>query len=234
MRGGQAVGLGGFLLAASLFLPLFAHAQASPSACTRGVDARGSGTEPYNFRVIDGRLFAGGSLFNPETHKNSVAKVSRLLAFLKARGVRTIIQLHVPSGGDRESEILAAEVSKSGIALLKNRMTSDLVPDASGTARILEAIDRGAYVHCLWGCDRTGAIIAKYLRIRKGFSGEEAWKAILTGGTHAGPIGGFKKKPAYGNLVLYFWPEVVHENREVCELYHLGFEGETAQSPRGN
>ncbi len=200
--------------------------QVSPgSKCEKWSDAGGSGAVPYNFRSIDGRLFAGGSLFNPQSHANPPEKVREFLKFLKEQRVTSVISLHIPGGGSNEVETEKLLCQEEGLKFLKRRMTSDLLPNSLETEELLGLIDGGAYVHCMWGADRTGAVIAKYLRVRKGFSGEQAWKAVISGGSHSGQIGGLKQKPEYKKLILFFWPEVGQESREVCQTYDLPYSG---------
>lgn len=220
-----------FLAIVSFFLlldrPAFSLGGATDSICIKGeaAQAKGSGPLPYNFRAIDGRLFAGGTLFNPETWANDETLVRRYVRDLRGRGVKTIITLHVPAGNDRFNNALKRICHEEGLRWLPCRMTAEQVPAERQTAELLEAIDAGAYVHCQWGCDRTGAVIAKYLRSRRGWSGADAWKAVVGGGSHAGPIGGFKKKPSYALLVTWFWPEVAVESRDVCDIYGIKYIG---------
>lgn len=181
-------------------------------------DAGGSGRVPYNFRIIDGKLMAGGYLFNPVKKNNTDAKVADYLDFLREKGAKSVILLHVPLK-DAFTDRLADICSNRQLEFVKMRMNSNEVPDAAQTDRLLQLIDSGAYIHCMWGCDRTGAIIAKYLRVKKGYSGSQAFSAIVGGGSHAGPLGGFKKVPANLNLLLYFWPEVERENPEILTAY---------------
>ena len=68
------------------------------------------------------------------------------------------------------------------------------------------------YIHCKWGADRTGAIVARYLVEEKEYSPKDAWKAVVTGGSHAGPLGGLKTSKHYHKLVLFFWPDAKIEN----------------------
>jgi hypothetical protein len=201
------------------------------SECVRWPDAGGSGAVPYNFRIIDGKLLAGGNLFNPSTHANSAGKVHEYLRFLKKQGATSIVALHVPGGGSSELNTIAKFCAEEGMTFVKRRMNSEQTPNEAETKELLSLIDNGAYVHCMWGCDRTGAVIAKYLRVRKGFSGEQAWHAVISGGSHAGALGGLKKNPGYRNLILYFWPEVTCENSKVCALYGLPFAGSSAKHP---
>lgn len=220
-----------FLAMASMVLffvqPTAALDVATGSVCIKGEPSqvRGAGPLPYNFRVIDDRLFAGGTLFNPETMANDEALVRRYVRDLRGRGVRTIVSLHVPAGKDRFNDTLKRICREEGVRWLPRRMTAEQIPDERQTAELLEAIDEGAYVHCQWGCDRTGAVIAKYLRSRRGWTGQDAWKAVVGGGSHAGPIGGLKKKPSYALLVRWFWPEVTTESREVCDIYGIQYTG---------
>ncbi|MDD2997714.1 MAG: hypothetical protein PHV05_01560 [Candidatus Riflebacteria bacterium] len=181
-------------------------------------DAGGSGLYPFNFRVIDKTFMAGGYLFNPQKKQNSPEKVREYLRLLKKMGARSLILLHVPLK-DLMTDQLEQLCHEEKIDLLKVRMNSQQIPDAAQTVRILELIDAGAYVHCMWGCDRTGAIIGRYLREKHAFSGRQAFEAVVGGGTHAGPLGGFKKVPANLNLLLYFWPEVSSEAPDIFALY---------------
>lgn len=184
-------------------------------------DAGGSGAVPYNYRVIDAKLHAGGNLFNPVTHSNSVKKVEEYLSFLTSQGVGHLVFLHVPDGGSDEIDVIAGLCEKYGIRTHRCRMTADEIPDDERTTWLMSLIDEGAYVHCMWGADRTGAVIARYLRLKKGYSGHESWKAVIGGGSHAGKMGGFKKTPGNKKLVLFFWPEVIAENPEIANIYDL-------------
>ncbi|GAB4275501.1 MAG: hypothetical protein Kow0029_16720 [Candidatus Rifleibacteriota bacterium] len=192
---------------------------ADPSRCIKFDDVDGSGKLPFNFRIIDDRLLAGGYLFNPVTKKNSVRKVHEYLKILKTLGASSIVLLHVPAAGDKFTQELEKACREESLELYKLRMNSEKVPNADETARLMKLIDGGAYVHCMWGCDRTGAVIAKYLVDRKGYTSEQAFKAIIGGGSHAGKKGGFKKTPGNRNLLLYFWPNVQTEAPEVWKYY---------------
>lgn len=190
------------------------------SICVKEEDVWGSGKYPYNFRIIDNKLFAGGNLFNPENYGNSTEKVREYVKLLKNMGVTSIIALNVPSGSE-EIVILNEITQEEGLLFYACPMNAEKVPTAEETAYIMSLIEKKAYVHCNWGADRTGAIIAKYLRLKKGYSGYDAWKAVITGGSHAGIIGGLKQDYGYGKLILYFWPEVIEENQEVRGIYGL-------------
>lgn len=190
---------------------------AGQSLCEKFDDVNGKGKYPYNFRIIDNCLTAGGSLFDPVSKSNSDAKVCEFLQYLKSIGVRSLMLLHVPVK-DSLTPRLEKLCQKEDMELIKMRMNAEQLPTEEQTGYLMQAIASGSYVHCMWGCDRTGAIIGKYLRT-KGYSGAEALNAIVNKGTHAGKLGGFKRKPGNKNLLLYFWPEVKTEAPEVYKEF---------------
>ena len=205
---------------ASGMIPL----KAGASSCHRMPDDSGRGLWPYNSRLIDGTLFAAGTPFHPQKPENSSSQVEETLTRLRRLGMRSIILLNVPADDRqvREEERLAR---KAGLETVRVPMNAEKVPSASETRLLMDLIAKKAYVHCQWGADRTGAIIATYLRLKHGYSGRAAWEAVIKGGSHAGRLGGLKIDPAYANLILYFWPEVGREDPEVCEKYRLPFAG---------
>ena len=190
------------------------------SICVKEEDVGGSGKYPYNFRIIDDKLFAGGNLFNPVSHENSPEKVREYVKLLKDMGVTSIVALHVPSGSE-EILILNEIAEEEGLIFYACPMNAEKVPTEEETEYIMELIENKSYIHCNWGADRTGAIIAKYLRLKKNYNGYEAWSSVISGGSHAGIIGGLKESYGYGNLVIYFWPEVFEEDEGICNLYGI-------------
>ncbi len=193
-----------------------------PSACIKFDDVKGSGKYPYNFRVIDNKLFAGGNLFNPITLKNTPERVKKYLMLLKIIGAKNIIALNVPVNQGRELKLIKEFCDELNINFYACRMNSETVPDDEQTDALMSMIEEGAYIHCNWGCDRTGAVIAKYLVLRKGYSGEEAFNAVISKGSHSGSLGGLKQTPTYKKLVLYFWPEIAAQNPEAAGRYQIG------------
>lgn len=193
------------------------------STCIKFEDVEGGGLYPYNLRIIDEKLFAGGNLFNPLIPKNTEEKVIQFIKLLKSLGAKSIIALNIPLDNTYENDFIKKEAEKEGLVFYMCRMTADKVPEEKETKEIMSLIENGAYIHCNWGADRTGSIIAKYLRLKKGYSGIDAWKAVITGGSHAGKLGGLKQKPEYKKLIIYFWAEVICENKEVCRIYELKY-----------
>ena len=100
------------------------------------------------------------------------------------------------------------------IAMIYQEPSRSLDP----TAAILEQLEEAVPDHLLDGPWWKRS----YLRRRKGFSGRQAWEAIIKGGSHAGPLGGFKQNSSNKNLVTFFWPEVEIEAPDVARIYGLG------------
>ncbi len=192
-------------------------ASISKSICIKQEDVNGSGLYPYNFRIIDNCLAAGGSLFNPVSKINTDEKVCNYIRLLKKLGINSLMLLHVPLK-DSLTPRLEACCKKERMELIKMRMNAEQVPSPEQTDYLMQAIASGSYVHCMWGCDRTGAIIGKYLRT-KGYSGKEALDAIVNKGSHSGRLGGFKRKSGNKNLLLYFWPEVATEAPDIYKEF---------------
>jgi len=179
-------------------------------------EVRGEGPLPYNYRIIDENIHAGGHPLNPKTSFGNTNKEALvILNYLKSKGVRTIIDLENSWWIQWHYKNLLKE---AGIKRIHIPMSSSKVPDYEEWQMIKEFLREPVYIHCKWGADRTGAIIARYLVEEKGYAPKEAWEAVITGGTHAGPIGGLKKGSLYKNLVLFFWPEA-HEDKEFRECY---------------
>ena len=210
-----------FMLLSSVLLysePISNVDPQTKSLCIKEDDVNGSGAYPYNFRLIDQCLAAGGSLFNPVSKNNTDEKVCEYIRLLKKLGINSLMLLHVPLKKDALTTRLEACCKKEGMELIKMRMNAEELPSEEQTEYLMNAIASGSYVHCMWGCDRTGAIIGKYLR-RKGYSGQETLDAIVNKGSHSGKLGGFKRKAGNKNLLLYFWPEVVTENPEIYKEF---------------
>ncbi|MGM0599333.1 MAG: hypothetical protein ACQETH_05905 [Candidatus Rifleibacteriota bacterium] len=192
---------------------------AANSICQKFDDVSGSGKYPFNFRAIDNRLFAGGFLFNPINKDNSDQKVRQFLKLLAEFNVKTLILLHVPAGEDPFTTRLEALCRLENLNLMKMRMNAVEVPDEIETRKIMQAVDNGAYVHCMWGCDRTGAIIGRYLVDRMKYEPEDAYRAIIKSGSHSGKKGGFKEIKGNQKLLLYFWPEVAEQSPEIWQKF---------------
>ena len=161
----------------------------------------GEGPLPYNYRIIDGHIHAGGHPMNPKGFFNSDKQVLSILNYLKSKGVIWIIDLENTKGIQGP---YASLIERAGMKRLHIPMSSSKVPTEAEWKMIKEKMKGKVYIHCQWGADRTGAVIARYLIEEKGYSTREAFNAIITGGSHAGVLGGFKTN-SYNNKPLLFF-----------------------------
>ncbi len=159
---------------------------------------QGSGHLPYNYRIIDKKIHAGGHPLNPKiSFKNTDKQCLAILNYLKSKGIKTIIDLENTTKIQKRYKNLLAQV---GLKRLHIPMHALKVPTKREWQAIKQAMKQAVYVHCKWGADRTGAIIGRYLVEQNGYSPQEAYLAVVTGGSHAGPIGGLKTGWQYRNL----------------------------------
>jgi len=165
---------------------------------------KGTGPLPYNYRIIDGHIHAGGHPLNPsDDFGNSDEQVLSILSYLKSRGIDTVIDLENTKRVQKRYEDL---LSEAGIKRLHIPMNASKMPDKDQWSVIKKTMGSPVYIHCKWGADRTGAVIAKYLVEEKGYSSQDAYKAVISGGSHAGAMGGLKTSEAYTKLIRFFWP----------------------------
>ena len=179
-------------------------------------DVKGGVPLPYNYRIIDENIHAGGHPLNPaKLLLNSDKQVKSILAYLRSKGIKTFVDLENTKWiqGRYKALLKEAEIKRIHIP-----MHSSKVPTEEEWEIIKEAMKNPVYIHCKWGADRTGAIIARYLTEEKNYGPKKAWLAVISGGTHAGPLGGLKKKKDYRNLVLFFWPDA-EEDKDFEEAY---------------
>ncbi|MFA5928455.1 MAG: hypothetical protein WC838_04050, partial [Candidatus Margulisiibacteriota bacterium] len=83
-----------------LILSACAFVLSSPSFATTSTtqtfpsaQVQGRGPLPYNYRIIDGHIHAGGHPLNPNSFSNSDKEALTVLAYLKTQGVTCIIDL---------------------------------------------------------------------------------------------------------------------------------------------
>lgn len=179
----------------------FAH-QPSSAVGYALKDVQGFGPLPYNYRVIDGRVFAGGHPLNPENGlQNTDAQVLAILKYLKSKGVVTVIDLQ----NDRKTEERYVRLlNEAGLKRIHVPLSWLKAPSRDNWKKMSAAFSKPVYIHCKWGADRTGLIIAKYLIVFKGYTVKEALDAISTGGSHAGKIRGIDPSYRYDPIMLNF------------------------------
>ncbi len=191
--------------AIALSVPAFC-AQAS-SSCLRYEHDKvtGTGILPYNYRVIDGHIHAGGHPLGPVSDfKNPDKQVMSILKYLKSRGVVTVVDLQ----DDKSIEArYVGMLNKVGIKRLHVPLSWLKAPTAGQWAKIEEALKKPVYIHCKWGADRTGLIIAKYLVQNKGYTVKDALDAVSDGGSHSGAIRGMNVEYRYDPVFLSFLKE---------------------------
>ncbi len=158
----------------------------------------GAGPLPYNYRIIDGHIHAGGHPLNPaNSFSNTNEQVLSILAYLKSKNVLTVIDLENTGRIQARYQSL---LDRAGIKRIHIPLNSFKVPNRKEWSLIKNAMRSPVYIHCKWGADRTGMAIARYLVEEKGCTPDAAYGAVITGGTHAGVLGGFKRIPT--NLLL--------------------------------
>lgn len=129
-----------------------------------------------NFREVAPGVYRGG-------HPNAEG-----WAYLKAKGVRTVVRLHLPSeGSDDEAEAL-------GMTLIDASGPPATVKDVFGAPkpeRLKLAVDslrdeslRPVFVHCLHGQDRTGLIVGLYRVLHDGRTKDAAYEEMHRHGFH--------------------------------------------------
>ena len=192
------------VIATALFiLPIlcFAH---EPSTCVSYAlkDVQGLGPLPYNYREIDGRIFAGGHPLNPANGLNNTdVQALKILKYLKSKGVRTVIDLQ---NDQKTEERYVRLLNEAGLKRIHIPLSWLKPPSKDDWKKMSAAFSAPVFIHCKWGADRTGLIIAKYLIVFKGYSLNEALAAVSTGGSHAGKIRGMYPTYRYDPILLKF------------------------------
>jgi protein-tyrosine phosphatase len=166
-------------------------------------EIQGKGPYPYNYRLIDQTIHAGGHPLNPGNwFKNTDAQTLKILNYLKKHNIKTVVDLENTWWIQERYQKL---LEQAGLKRLHIPMHSMKVPTKKEWQEIKKAMKEPVYIHCKWGADRTGAVIGRYLVEEKGFSPQEAWEAVITGGLLAGYLGGLKNGPIYLKLKDFIW-----------------------------
>jgi protein tyrosine phosphatase (PTP) superfamily phosphohydrolase (DUF442 family) len=158
----------------------------------------GNGPLPYNYRVIDKHIHVGGHPFNPARRlRNSDEQVLSILNYLKSEGVDTVIDLE---NTQRIQARYTKLLKKAGLTRIHIPLSAQRTPDSAEWKQIKDAMKGPVYIHCKWGADRAGSVVGRYLVEERKYTPQEAYDAVISGGTHAGPLGGLKRSRHYRNL----------------------------------
>lgn len=194
------------ITALTILFTFFSIANADISEVSKypTAEVHGKGPLPYNYRIIDETLHAGGHPLNPRTSfRNSDAQVWAILDHLKSYGVKTIIDLENTWAIQNRYKYF---LKHAGIKRIHVPMHALKVPNKEEWQKIKTAIKAGpVYIHCKWGADRAGSVIGRYLVEEKGYTPEEAYQAVISKGSHAGHLGGLKTFWAYERLKQFIW-----------------------------
>ncbi|MFA5887031.1 MAG: dual specificity protein phosphatase family protein [Patescibacteria group bacterium] len=165
----------------------------------------GRGPYPYNYRIIDNHIHAGGHPMNPTNNfGNTDEQTESILKYLISKDVKTVIDLENTRSIQKRYQLL---LDKQGIKRIHIPMHYIKTPNKAEWQQIMTAFEQPVYIHCKWGADRTGAIIGRYLVEVKGYTSAEAYRAVISNGSHAGVIGGLKTSPYYRQLKQFIYEE---------------------------
>ena len=114
-----------------------------------------------NFDRVDSRLYRGAQ---PTVNG---------IVYLKALGVRSIVNLRLKNDIMPGEQIAAEELGMTFTNLPLNGVSAPTAAQMDQLLSIIEYLPEPVFIHCQYGCDRTGCVIACY-RIRSGWSNEQA------------------------------------------------------------
>ena len=130
-----------------------------------------------NFDEVDAHLYRGAQ-------PNRVG-----LQYLRRLGVKTIVDLRAPNDAwPEEKQAATAE----GMAYYNVPMSCFLPPKAATVTTALALIDKSpapVFVHCQYGCDRTGMVIACYRIRHDGWRSSQALREARMYGMYPWELG---------------------------------------------
>lgn len=133
-----------------------------------------------NFYEVDPGVFRSAQPTTPEAW-----------AYIKSRGVRTIVKLNDDSeGSDAGAEALGLEVVRVSIPPKGDLVGVFERPDPSKLVVAIAALERGeVLVHCTHGQDRTGLVVGLYRVLHDHRKKSEAYREMRAHGFHPELLG---------------------------------------------
>ena len=129
---------------------------------------------PHSYSVYTDKSIPNFASVAPGIYRGA-APTNEGLRRLKAMGVKTIIDLRIEKRGQTEEAATAQSLGMERIRLRMGREAPTPAQVKTFLATLDNAATRPVFVHCQYGADRTGAMIAIYRVTRQGWTFDRAW-----------------------------------------------------------